>query len=81
MLLLDVMMPKKDGLDVLTHWREQERHMQRHTPIIMLTAHAMSGDAEKFLAAGADAYLAKPVSMEKLAQEIARVTQAVTISS
>lgn len=81
LLLLDVMMPKKDGLDVLTHWREQERHMRRHTPIIMLTAHAMSGDAEKFLAAGADAYLAKPVSMEKLAQEIARVTQAVAISS
>ena len=76
LVLLDVMMPKKDGLDVLAYWREHERATQGHMPIIMVTAHAMSGDAERFLEAGADAYLTKPVSMEKLTLEVAHAVQA-----
>ena len=52
-ILLDVMMPGKDGLDVLAQWREHERLQGGHTPIVMVTAHAMLGDAEKMIAAGA----------------------------
>lgn len=74
-ILLDVMMPGKDGLDVLAQWREHERLQGGHTPIVMVTAHAMLGDAEKMIAAGADAYLAKPISMEGLAAVIAKVAR------
>ena len=76
LVLLDVMMPEMDGLGVLAHLRERERLMGRHTPVIMVTAHAMTGDAEKFLAAGADGYLSKPVSVERLEAEISRLLSA-----
>ncbi|MEY4364224.1 MAG: Autoinducer 2 sensor kinase/phosphatase LuxQ, partial [Pseudomonadota bacterium] len=76
LLLLDVMMPIRDGMDVLAFCRNQEADATIRTPIIMVTAHAMSGDAEKFLEAGADGYLPKPVGMDNLAQEMTRVMQA-----
>ena len=72
LLLLDVMMPKLDGLEVLARWREHEMHAGHRTPIVMVTAHAMQGDAEKFLQAGADGYLAKPFSLALLKQVIDR---------
>jgi signal transduction histidine kinase/ActR/RegA family two-component response regulator len=72
LLLLDVMMPKIDGLEVLARWREHEMHAGHRTPIVMVTAHAMQGDAEKFLQAGADGYLAKPFSLALLKQVIDR---------
>lgn len=72
-ILLDVMMPNKDGLDVLAEWREHERQQGGHVPIVMVTAHAMLGDAEKMIAAGANAYLAKPISIEGLEAVIATV--------
>jgi hypothetical protein len=44
-----------------------------YTPIIAMTAHAMEGDRERFLACGIDGYVAKPVEVEQLMAEIARV--------
>lgn len=72
LFLLDVMMPKLDGLAVLVRWREHEVQTGIRTPIVMVTAHAMRGDAEKFLQAGADGYLSKPLSLERLREEIDR---------
>jgi CheY-like chemotaxis protein len=73
LVLLDVMMPHKDGIEVLAQWRDHERQHGGHTPIVMVTAHAMQGDAERMMALGADAYLAKPISLEGLEAIIAKV--------
>ena len=65
-VVLDVQMPEMDGFDVLRKMREEERGSSRHTPVVTLTAHAMAGDRERCLAAGADAYLAKPLDASEL---------------
>jgi PAS domain S-box-containing protein len=72
-VLLDVMMPVMDGLTALKLWREREseRSLPR-TTVLMVTAHAMTGDRERFIAAGADGYVSKPMSEASLRKEINR---------
>ena len=72
-VLLDVMMPVMDGLTALKLWREREseRGLPR-TTVLMVTAHAMTGDRERFMAAGADGYVSKPMSEASLRKEINR---------
>ena len=72
-VLLDVMMPVMDGLTALRLWREREaQHHLRRTTVLMVTAHAMTGDRERFMAAGADGYVSKPMSEVSLRKEINR---------
>jgi CheY-like chemotaxis protein len=59
-----------DGLTAIRTLRENGIH----TPMIMLTAHAMQGDRARFLAAGADGYVSKPIQIEQLLAEIEAVT-------
>ena len=59
LVLLDISLPGMDGTEVLKAIREDQS--LRHLPTIALTAHAMSGDREKYLAAGFDDYIAKPI--------------------
>lgn len=59
LILLDISLPGMDGLEVLKHLKEMPE--TAHQPVIALTAHAMSGDRERFLGAGFDAYLSKPI--------------------
>ncbi len=73
LVLLDVMMPGMDGLSALTELRRLEANSGTRTPVLMVTAHAMTGDRERFLAAGADGYVSKPISAAALAAEVVRV--------
>jgi len=79
-VLMDVQMPEMGGLEATGFLRKQDAYRGVHTPIVMLTAHAMLGDRERFLAAGADGYVTKPVQMEQLEAEIGAVMAAVGVS-
>jgi two-component system sensor histidine kinase/response regulator len=67
LVLMDVQMPVLSGLEAAALIREKEKTSGEHIRIIALTANAMSGDREKCLAAGMDAYLSKPIRVEELA--------------
>jgi CheY-like chemotaxis protein len=64
LVLLDISLPEMDGSEVLRRIRSDER--LRDLPVIALTAHAMAGDREKFLDAGFNEYVTKPIVDETL---------------
>ena len=76
LIVMDVQMPQIDGLEATRLIRERERATGAHIPIIAATAHAMHGDSERCLAAGADDYVAKPISRESLEKALAPYTGA-----
>lgn len=59
LVLLDISLPGMEGTEVLARMRADDS--LRTVPVIALTAHAMAGDREKFLEAGFDAYITKPI--------------------
>jgi signal transduction histidine kinase/ActR/RegA family two-component response regulator/HPt (histidine-containing phosphotransfer) domain-containing protein len=73
LVLMDVQMPKMDGLQATARIRQHEEAAFRRIPIIAMTAHAMSGDQHRCLEAGMDGYLAKPVTLASLSAILARV--------
>jgi CheY-like chemotaxis protein len=75
MVLLDVMMPVLDGMSTLKALRNLTNTTLANTPVIMVTAHAMTGDRERFLAAGANGYVSKPIGFEALEDEIQRLAR------
>ena len=73
-LLIDLQMPEMDGETAIRLLREEERSRPGPAqPTVAMTAHAMQGDKERCLNMGFDGYIAKPISQEHLAEEIARV--------
>jgi len=67
-ILMDENMPNKNGIQATKEILEYEKENNlSHTPIIALTANALKGDREKFLNAGMDEYLSKPVDKNRLA--------------
>lgn len=71
--LMDGQMPEMDGFEATKQIREAEKASGNHLPIIALTAHAMQGDKERFLACGMDGYVSKPIKLEELFSVIANV--------
>jgi hypothetical protein len=65
LVLMDVNMPEMDGVEATARIREMDGD-KGSIPIIALTANAMKGDKEKFLAAGMDDYISKPLDRKKL---------------
>ena len=74
LILMDVQMPELDGFEAAQEIRRQERLVQSHTPIIAMTAHALSDDRERCLAAGMDDYISKPASRKALEELMGRFT-------
>jgi signal transduction histidine kinase/ligand-binding sensor domain-containing protein/DNA-binding response OmpR family regulator len=70
LVLMDVEMPEMNGLECTAAIRELEKASGEYLPIIAMTAHALTGDRERFLAAGMDAYLSKPINAKELATMI-----------
>jgi two-component system cell cycle response regulator DivK len=68
LILLDLYIPKMDGYEVTRRLKADQG--LNHIPIIALTAHAMKGDREEALAAGFDGYIAKPINVRELPQQI-----------
>lgn len=76
LILMDIQMPDMDGLEATRVIRAKESGTARHTPIVAMTAHVMSGDRENCLTAGMDEYLTKPIRREELREAIEKLTSA-----
>jgi CheY-like chemotaxis protein len=68
LVLMDVQLPGIDGLEALRRLRQEE--LTASIPVLAVTAQAMSGDRERFLEAGFDGYLAKPIDVAELIQVV-----------
>jgi len=65
LVFMDVQMPEMDGFEATKAIREMEGD-RKHTPIIAMTAHAMKGDRERYLKAGMDGYISKPIEPKEM---------------
>ena len=70
LVLMDIQLPDIDGVEALDRLRADERCSS--VPVLALTAQAMEGDRERFLAAGFDGYLSKPVDIAEFVATVKR---------
>ena len=76
LILMDIQMPKVDGLTAIRLIRAQPDEALAHTPIIALTALVMPGDRERCLVAGADDYASKPIKLTALLDTLRKTLRA-----
>jgi CheY-like chemotaxis protein len=65
-ILMDIQMPKMNGFQATAAIREEEKKTGAHTPIIAMTGYAMTGDRQRCLDHGMDAYICKPIRSQEL---------------
>jgi CheY-like chemotaxis protein len=71
LILMDIHMPEMGGVEAAEIIRTLEKNQQlQRTPIIAVTANALKGDKERYLAAGMDGYVSKPIAVDALRHEI-----------
>ena len=68
LILMDISIPKIDGYEVTRMLKSRKEF--KSTPIIALTAHAMKGDREKAMESGCEGYIAKPINIHELPEQI-----------
>jgi CheY-like chemotaxis protein len=68
LVLLDLQMPVLDGFSAIRELRSEERF--RHLPVVAVTASAMLGDRERAIAAGFDSYIAKPINLREVREQV-----------
>ncbi|MGB8952401.1 MAG: response regulator [Candidatus Aminicenantales bacterium] len=73
LILMDIQMPRMNGLEATAYIRKKEYQTGTHIPIIAMTAHAMKGDRERCLEAGMDDYVSKPFRPEEFFRVLDRV--------
>jgi two-component system sensor histidine kinase/response regulator len=73
LILMDIQMPVMGGLEATSAIRNSKNPRVRRLPIVAMTANAMAGDAQKYLEAGMDGYISKPIRREALQAELERV--------
>lgn len=74
--LMDIQMPEMGGVEATAALRAKEKVSGMHLPVIAMTAHAMKGDRERFLSAGMDGYIAKPIHIKEVLDTIQAVISA-----
>ena len=70
LILMDIQLPGTDGMTALRQLRDEPRTAS--VPVVALTAFAMKDDRERFLAAGFDGYLDKPINVKKFPEQVRR---------
>jgi PAS domain S-box-containing protein len=74
LVIMDIQMPEMDGMQATRAIRaDQGLGAKSRIPVLAMTAHAMPGDREEFLAAGMNGYIAKPVDMDELSRVLSRI--------
>lgn len=68
LILLDIQLPKIDGLELLSMIKDDD--LTREIPVIALTAHSMRGDDERFIAAGCIDYISKPIDIKAFKEKL-----------
>jgi two-component system, cell cycle response regulator DivK len=71
LVLMDIRLPDMDGVAALGHLRTNQQTVS--IPVLAVTAQAMKGDRERFLEAGFDGYLSKPVDIDELLEVVGRL--------
>ena len=67
-ILMDIQLPGLDGTEALAHLRAKPA--TAGIPVVAVTAFAMAGDAERFLSAGFDGYISKPISVRDFPEQV-----------